>query len=220
MTDPIGPGSGTPRPRRRGRLLPLVIGALLLLYIAWPYFSLWRFTAAVRAGDANELEARVDFESLRKSVKEQLRAKIAASRENQPGQPKKSDRFFGALSSDFGPRLVDTLVDAYLTPEGLAAFLANPELPQVGQAQAPVSPAAPGAAAPAPPVESSAMAPAPPPEQPKIATTIDWSRVRYAFFTGPRDFMVDIEGTKLRFRLGAAGWQLNAIELDLSELKL
>jgi hypothetical protein len=41
----------------------------------------------------------------------------------------------------------------------------------------------------------------------------DWSNVRRAFFTGPRDFAVDANGTKLRFRFSLVGWRLREIEL-------
>jgi hypothetical protein len=44
----------------------------------------------------------------------------------------------------------------------------------------------------------------------------NWSKVKYAFFTGPRTFLVDREGIKLQFRFTGLGWRLNDIELGLS----
>src|SRR6266403_502956 len=46
--------------------------------------------------------------------------------------------------------------------------------------------------------------------------TEDWSKVKYAFFTGPRSFAVDREGIKLRFRFTGLGWQLNDLDLGLA----
>ena len=42
----------------------------------------------------------------------------------------------------------------------------------------------------------------------------DLSKVKYAFFTGPRSFVVDRDGIKLRFHFTASGWQLHDL-LDL-----
>jgi hypothetical protein len=48
---------------------------------------------------------------------------------------------------------------------------------------------------------------------------IDWSDVKYAFFTSPRVFVVDREGIKLRFRFTGLGWRLNKLDLRLSAAK-
>jgi hypothetical protein len=195
----------------RGKLLLIALALLVLIYALSPYYSFWRFTTALRAGDRNQLEKLVDFDSLRKSLKQQLRAKIAGSGANQP-QGEKKNGLFGALSPEFGPRLIDTLVDAYVTPEGLAAFLANPRVAE--------SPAA--ATAVASPAESAApVDPAPDVAAPETVPStepgfrsINWSSVRYAFFTGPRDFAVDVQGTKLHYRFENFRWELKRVELD------
>lgn len=41
------------------------------------------------------------------------------------------------------------------------------------------------------------------------------SEVNYAFFTGPKEFLVDVEGTKLRFRFTGFRWKLKRVELTL-----
>lgn len=200
--------------RGYGKWLLIALALAVLLYGISPYYAFWRFTVALRTGDRNQLERMVDFGSLRKSLKEQLRAKIAPPR-REPGD-RKNEGIFGSLSAGFGPRLIDTLVEAYVTPEGLAAFLVNPKVPtQAG--------AAPAGAAPAQPEQTSAAPPSSADEVPSTEPgfrSIDWSSVRYAFFTGPADFAVDLDGTKLHFRLDDLRWQLRAVELDISEIKL
>ncbi len=199
-----------PRSRRRW----LIIGAvalLLLLYIASPYYAFWRFTTALRARDAAALEELVDFQALRKSMKQQLNARIAELRPKNP----KRQKVFDALSNAFGSSALDSIVDQYLTPEGLAAFLANPKAAsEIAAGRVPPPGGAPIAgpgtdAAPETGVSRGLLGP-----------EIDWSRVRYAFFTGPRDFLVDVDGTKLRFRLRGLRWKLRGVEFDLTGLKL
>lgn len=188
--------------RRRWLIIALIL--LLALYIASPYYAFWRFTVALRAGDATQLERTVDFPSVRKSLRKQLSSSIAAFRPQNP----KRQKMFDAISSALGPSVIDSLLDAYMTPEGLAAFLANPTIPGV-------TPPRPGSAIP------GAVAPAPrDTSQATIDRHIDWSKVHYAFFTSPRDFLVDAEGTKLRFRFNGLRWRLKEVELDVSKLKL
>jgi hypothetical protein len=47
----------------------------------------------------------------------------------------------------------------------------------------------------------------------------DWSKVKHAFFTGPRTFVVDREGIKLRFRFTGSGWKLYDLDLSLGQAK-
>ncbi|MFN2475974.1 MAG: DUF2939 domain-containing protein [Chthoniobacterales bacterium] len=196
---PASPNTERCRPARRWIILGVI--AAIVLYIASPYYAFWRFTVALRAHDAAELNERVDFPSLRKSMKQQLNAKVGSLRPQNP----KRQKTFDTLADAFGAQLIDSLVDSYLTPEGLAAFLANPKLP--GAAADPSA-----AATPAPLIAPETNAPG--------ERHLDWSRVHYAFFTGPRDFLVDVSGTKLRFHLKALRWQLRSVEVDLSTVKL
>jgi hypothetical protein len=217
-TAPTLHGSNSPAPSRRKTRRWIILGivAAILLYLASPYYAFWRFTVALRAHDPAELNERVDFPSLRKSMKQQLNAKIGSLRPQNP----KRQKTFDTLADAFGSRVVDSLVDAYLTPEGLAAFLANPRVPgEPTPTPAPAAPAAPAdpsaTATPAPLIAPETNPPASPLER-----RIDWSRVRYAFFTGAREFLVDVDGTKLRFHFNGLHWQLHALELDLAALKV
>jgi hypothetical protein len=206
--EPVSSASPTgehARPRRRARWIIIAVVALLAIYLLSPYYAFWRFTVALRTGDATQLASSVDFISLRKSLRKQLNAQIASLRPQNP----KRQQMFDSLSAAFGGQVVDSLLDAYLTPEGLAAFLADPRLPS--QQVAPAAPPDPNAAPVITTETSGSVA---------VTRRVDWSKVRYAFFTGPRDFLVDVEGTKLRFRFTGLRWQLRAAELDMSQLKI
>jgi DUF2939 family protein len=160
----------------------VLIGVLLLLvYGASPYFSFWRFTITLRSGDSAALSSRIDFPAVRASLKKQLVARFARATTGHKRW------------NNLGPTLIDAIVDAYATPEGIAALLSNP----------------------------GALKNLQTPRQFHFSSgkAEDWSKIKYAFFTGPRSFVVDREGVKLRFRFTGTRWQLNGLDLDLGEAK-
>ncbi len=157
----------------------LICVVLLLVYGASPYFSFWRFTVALRSGDAAAITARVDFPAVRESLKKQLVARFSRGATGHKRWNK------------LGPTLIDALVDAYATPEGLAALIADPR----------------------------ALRDLRPPQQAPTGKGVNWSKVRYAFFTSPRTFLVDREEIKLRFRFTGLCWRLNELDLGLSKPK-
>src|SRR5207248_4029983 len=123
--------------------------------------SFWRFTAAVRSRDAAGISSCVDFPSVRASLKRQLVARFA--------NPTSTHKRW----SNLGPTLIDAIIDAYVTPDGIAALLSNPE----------------------------ALKNLKSPRQFHftLGDNADLSKVKYAFFSGPRVFVVDRDGIKLRF---------------------
>jgi hypothetical protein len=159
------------------RWLALLCIVLLLIYGASPYFSFWRFTAAIRSRDAAAISSRVDFPAVRASLKKQLVARFA----NKAASHKRW--------SNLGPTLIDAIIDAYVTPEGIAALLSNPEALKNLKA----------------------------PRQFHFerGKNEDLSKVKYAFFSGPRSFLVDRDGIKLRFHFIGFGWQLHDLDLGL-----
>ena len=105
-----------------------------------------------------------------------------------------------SLIADLAPSLIDQLLDAYLTPDGLAVLLSKPEIAATRES-----------ALAGPPQGSF--------ERLNARTNINWSKVRYAFFTTPRDFLVDLNGTKLRFRFYGLGWRLRGVDLPVEQPK-
>ena len=154
---------------------------ILLTYGASPYFSFWRFTAAVQSRDAAAISARVDFSAVRASLKRQLVARFA----KHAGSHKRW--------SNLGPTLIDAIIDAYVTPDGIAALLSNPEALKNLKA----------------PREFHF----------ELGKNVNFSKVKSAFFTGPRSFVVDRDGIKLRFYFTASGWQLHDLDLGLTDEK-
>jgi hypothetical protein len=185
MTDPKSPA----RPRGRLKWIALLAaGVLLLLYAASPYYSVWRFGEAVRAHDMDALAARVDFDAVRGSLKQQIRDHFLGVAQKK----KKNNRLTEFLTSSPQSPL-DQLIDAYVTPEGLVSIISDP----------------------APLKNASSLSSLPSTEA--SPRQIDWSIARHAFFTTPRDFAVDREGIKLSFRFEGLGWKLHAVDLELDQ---
>ena len=191
-------------PAKRGllRTIVWVLVAALVLYLASPYLAFYRFTKAVRAKDHRRIERYVDFRSVRQSLKQQLRAKIPksapAAAAGQPA-PGGQDRFAG-LVERLAPALIDQLVDAFVTPEGLTALIADPGVARQAKDKDPGVVARVGSDA-----------------TKELAHEFGWDDVRWAFFTGPRDFLIDVNGTKLRYRFSKFRWTLKTVELPLDE---
>src|SRR5206468_3048502 len=161
------------------RWLVIICVVLLLVYGVSPYFSFWRFTAAVQSRDAAAISARVDFPAVRASLKRQLVARFAHATTGHKRW------------SNLGPTLIDAIIDAYVTPEGIAALLSNPE--------------------------ALKNLKAPREFRFELGKNEDLSKIKYAFFTGPRSFVVEREGIKIRFRFKDLSWQLNDLDLGLGE---
>src|SRR5262249_32882739 len=161
------------------RWLVIICVVVLLVYGASPYFAFWRFTVAVRSRDAAAISARVDFPAVRASLKRQLVARFA----NQTSNHKRW--------SNLGPPLIDAIVDAYVTPQGIAALLSNPEVLKNLKA----------------PREFHF----------DLGRNENSSKVKYALFTGPRSFVVERDGIKLRFHFTGSGWQLHDLDLGLTK---
>ena len=162
---------------RRIRWLVLICVVLLLVYAASPYVAFWRFTVALRSSDTAAISARVDFPAVRESLKKQLIARFSRAGTGHKRWNK------------LGPTLIDTLVDTYATPDGLAMLIANP----------------------------SALKDLKLPQQAPTVKGLNWSNLKYAFFMSPRTFVVDREGIKLRFRFTGLGWRLTDLDLGLGK---
>ncbi|QTO20190.1 DUF2939 domain-containing protein [Burkholderia seminalis] len=112
---------------RAWRLKPLLIVVLAVAVVAAvgyayasPYVALGRLKSAIDARDAQAISEYVDFPSLRISLKQQvteeLMRRIDAVKKNNP---------FAVIGALIGSALIGPLVDAYATPEGVAALMSG-----------------------------------------------------------------------------------------------
>jgi len=106
--------------RRRGTLFPfltLVICAVAAWLYFTPYLALRSVQRAAEAGDAQRLSELVDFPALRTSLKEGVNTSVS----RQVGR--RAGGLVGALSGFAAGRLANPVVDAAVTPAGIALLM-------------------------------------------------------------------------------------------------
>ncbi|NHV30962.1 DUF2939 domain-containing protein [Burkholderia sp. D-99] len=228
---------------RAWRLKPLLIVVVAVAVIAAigyayasPYVALGRLKSAIDARDAQAISEYVDFPSLRISLKQQvteeLMRRIDAVKKNNP---------FAVIGALIGSALIGPLVDAYATPEGVAALMSGlpprgnpgerpPDWSNQPQGNAPAdTPAAPQAN-PAPasavaPGNSAAAASSPAPTSTAPASANDATHAPHqqqtsAGYRNIDEFVVtyqrSADGTRyaaIFHRFGLFSWKLSAIDL-------
>lgn len=107
-----------------------IIGLLALLIALWigagPYLAVADIERGINDKDSERLAERVDFPTLRQNLKDQFKVTILKSATKEL-----EDNPFGALATGLATTLVDGLVDAFITPAGLASLM-DGERPSVG----------------------------------------------------------------------------------------
>ena len=205
-------------PAKRGVARPLIVTVLVIVVVAVlgygyasPYLALDRLKRAADERDAQTVSEYVDYPALRESLKDQiaglLTRKIQARANGNP---------LAALGAMIGVALIGPLVDAYATPDGVAALL-NGMPPRGDPTQRPPVPPDAPANAPAGSADSTAPAPATAgspttPQQPPQTT---------AAYRGINEFVVtyqhgvgDTRYAAILRREGLFSWKLAAVDLN------
>ena len=102
------------------RLTGLAAVVLLAFYIAWPAFAVYQIKTSLEDKDATGLASRVDFDSVRQSLRPAVAAKVeskldaAAEKAGPTGA-----NIYNALKSQIMPKIIDAAMIRFLTPEAL-----------------------------------------------------------------------------------------------------
>jgi hypothetical protein len=211
-------------PAKRGVARPLVVTVLVIVVVAVlgyayasPYLALNRLKRAADERDAQTVSEYVDYPALRESLKDQiaglLTRKIQARANGNP---------LAALGAMIGVALIGPLVDAYATPDGVAALLngmpprgdptQRPPVPPDAPANAPANaPAGSADSTPAAPAPATAGSPTTPPQPPQTT----------AAYRGINEFVVtyqhgvgDTRYAAILRREGLFSWKLAAVDLN------
>ncbi|TDY26385.1 DUF2939 family protein [Paraburkholderia sp. BL6665CI2N2] len=210
-----GSRGGATKPLIVTLIVSVVIAALGFAY-ASPYIALNNLKRAADARDAQTVNQYVDFPALRESLKEQvaglLTRRLGAHSNGNP---------LAAIGAMIGVALIGPLVDAYATPDGVAALLNG--MPPRGD---------PGERPPAPPAAnnpSDAAATAPAPAAPPAGnaangnanTTPPQPPQTTAGYRGLNEFVVtyqhgagDARYSAIFRREGIFTWKLAAVNLN------
>ena len=106
------------------RRAPLVIITLLAFtagYAAWPLYTALQIREALLAGDTATLERKIEWDSVRATLKASLSPAAAARIEADPEAPPPS--LWQRIKASVAPRLASSAVDRYVTAENLPSFL-------------------------------------------------------------------------------------------------
>lgn len=95
-----------------------VLVLLLGYVVATPYLTVAQMQAAAQARDGETLAEYIDFVAVRESLNTQLTAMLADEMTQSS-----DDGAMGLLGAAFGSKIIELLLDAIVTPEGLVAVL-------------------------------------------------------------------------------------------------
>lgn len=114
------------------RILKLLIALAVVLAIGWlaasPYITLYQMKQAADARDGEALSEHVDFPSVRQSIKDQLNTRVA----RKMGTDSDDSGALAMIGASVAGVLVDRMVDAYVTPTGIAEVMeGNPPGPRL-----------------------------------------------------------------------------------------
>jgi hypothetical protein len=211
-------------PAKRGVARPLIVTVLVIVVVAVlgygyasPYLALDRLKRAADERDAQTVSEYVDYPALRESLKDQiaglLTRKIQARANGNP---------LAALGAMIGVALIGPLVDAYATPDGVAALLngmpprgdptQRPPVPPDASANAPANaPAGSADSTPAAPAPATAGSPTTPPQPPQ--TTVAYRGIN-EFVVTYQHGVGDTRYAAILRREGLFSWKLAAVDLN------
>jgi hypothetical protein len=153
---------------------------LAILYALWPIYTALQIREALIAGDTVTLNRKVDWPSLRASLKTSLSPETVARLAADPNAPQPS--LWERIKAVVAPAMAETVIDRYVTAENLPLLLGYQR------------------------VYRGSVRPALGLQEPKTVlagswlggTAIDrfvsfWARVRSAIFYSPTRFVLEVE---------------------------
>jgi hypothetical protein len=159
----------TPRRFRKWLIgLPLVAVAG---WIGWPYYAVYDLAAAVREGDVSTLEARVEWDSVRKGLRGDLNALLLPGLTSKDGDSTSGSALGTGIAAMLMPTMIDRMLDSFLTPQAIAA------------AHRTTGTEAASSGTPNPPKNFNEIT--------QMVRGFRLDQIKYAFFSGPLTFLVD-----------------------------
>jgi hypothetical protein len=185
----------------------LGIAALGCAYAAWPVYSAYEIRRAVLAGDTATLSRKVEWDSLRASLKASITPETVARLSADPDAPRPST--WQRIKSAVAPSVADTVIERYVTPEHLPRLLGYGRI-----YRGTVRPAL-GLREPESRLKGTWLAGTP---VDRFATF--WARVRSATFQSPRRFVVEFEDKYRRERSYVGTLELKDWDWKLTNLAI
>jgi hypothetical protein len=103
------------------KIILLALCLLLAFYVGWPMWSAYKIHAALEANDARTLETKVDFPSVRESLKPTITSEVERAMDKAAGGVAGAI-LGGALKQKLAPQLVETILNGVVTPQRIGEF--------------------------------------------------------------------------------------------------
>ena len=178
------------------------LGLVAVLYTAWPVKDGLALRSAIRSGDSAAIDRLVDWEPLRASLKEEIAAELNRTL-RQRGERKGRERTITErVTQRFGPRVVDTLVETYVTPKGLPELVVyRDRMRELIERRRARTEGEDG-------------------EDETQRTALPTTQVRWAFFTSPSRFEITFANPKYQGRRMIAALERSGLVWRLAEVRL
>src|ERR1041384_4718751 len=99
----------------------LLITAVVVGYWAWPLHAALEIREAMKSGDSATLARRIEWHSVRASLKASLGPEAVARLEADSESPQPT--LWQRIKATVAPRLAVSVIDRYVTPENLPVLL-------------------------------------------------------------------------------------------------
>lgn len=183
----------------RSLLIKLGLGLFAVsLYVGAPFITAWFIREAVRTGNSTVLEYTIEWPNVRETLKPSI-AQIALGLPDPEAKPSQPPGLWQRIKSYWGQGTVDSLVDKYVTPEGL------PQLFTLRKAYRSYVSGEEDEAKKLPLLERISRA---------------WARVKRAEFTGLTTFEIDMLDKNDPTRLYLGKMELTPVGWKLKELRI
>lgn len=108
-----------------------VAGVILVLVVGYvaagPYLTVSAIKTGIVEQDSEKLSENIEFPKLRQNLKDQLNVAMVKN-----AAIELEDNPFAALAAGFATKMVDVIVDSFVTPSGLAALMEGKKPPKDG----------------------------------------------------------------------------------------
>ena len=102
------------------KIVLVILCLLLAFYVGWPIWSAYRIHSALENNDTRTLESKVDFPSVRQSLKPAVSREVERALDRAAGRGGNLGQILGgALKQQLGPQLVETLLNGFVTPKNV-----------------------------------------------------------------------------------------------------
>jgi Protein of unknown function (DUF2939) len=107
---------------RRLLVLGILAGALGAAYIAVPFWTAWTIREAIKANDSAYLEKKIEWATVRATLKESL-GKFAFTAQGDMTELPEKPSLWQRIKTYVGQGAVDRFVDTTVTPTGMSGLL-------------------------------------------------------------------------------------------------